>query len=89
MYMEDFDDQLFSGEDRSFSSFAYRVAAIRNLGRFMRCGPILFPEDENLAKMEAHLTNWRLHLPPGKRDPVDKNCMHDEMMFQGHFITTA
>ncbi|KAL1875207.1 hypothetical protein Daus18300_003278 [Diaporthe australafricana] len=89
MYMEDFDDQLFSGEDRSFSSFAYRVAAIRNLGRFMRCGPILFPEDENLAKMEAHLTNWRLHLPPGKRDPVDKNCLHDEMMFQGHFITTA
>ncbi|KAG6365519.1 hypothetical protein INS49_007130 [Diaporthe citri] len=89
MYMEDFDDQLFSGEDRPFSSFAYRVAAIRNLGRFMRCGPIMFPEDENLAKMEAHLTNWRLHLPPGKRDPVDKNCLHDEMMFQGHFITTA
>lgn len=49
----------------------------------------MFPEDENLAKMEAHLTNWRLHLPPGKRDPVDKNCLHDEMMFQGHFITTA
>ncbi|KAH8781220.1 hypothetical protein F5883DRAFT_169247 [Diaporthe sp. PMI_573] len=89
MHMEDFDDQLFSGEDRTFSSFAYRVAAIRNLGRMMRCGPIMFPEDENLAKMEAHLTNWRLHLPPGKRDPVDKNCLHDEMMFQGHFITTA
>jgi hypothetical protein len=89
MFMEDFDDQLFSGEDRPFSSFAYRVAAIRNLGRMMRCGPIMFPEDENLAKIEAHLTNWRLHLPPGKRDPVDKNCLHDEMMFQGHFITTA
>ncbi|KAK7737784.1 hypothetical protein SLS53_006404 [Cytospora paraplurivora] len=89
MYLEDFDDQLFSGEERPFSSFAYRVAAIRNLGRFMRCGPILFPEDENLARVETLLTNWRLHLPPGKRDPVDKNCLHDEMMFQAHFITTA
>ncbi|KUI55541.1 Activator of stress genes 1 [Cytospora mali] len=89
MYLEDFDDQLFSGEDRPFSSFAYRVAAIRNLGRFMRCPPILFPEDDNMTKVETLLTNWRLHLPPGKRDPVDKNCLHDEMMFQAHFITTA
>lgn len=89
MYLEDFDDQLFSGEDRPFSSFAYRISAIRNMGKFMRCPPILFPDDENVAKVENLLTNWRLHLPPGKRDPVDKNCLHDEMMFQAHFITTA
>ena len=42
-----------------------------------------------MAKVETLLTNWRLHLPPGKRDPVDKSCLHDEMMFQAHFITTA
>ncbi|PSR94386.1 hypothetical protein BD289DRAFT_363432 [Coniella lustricola] len=89
MYLEDFDDQLFSGEDRPFSSFAYRIAAIRNLGRFMRCPPIMFPQDENLTKLDAHLTNWRLHLPPSKRDPIDKNCAPDEMLFQAHFITTA
>lgn len=89
MYLEDFDDRLFSGEDRAFSSFAFRIAAIRNLGRFMRCPPIMFPEDENLAKLDAHLTNWRLHLPPEKRDPLDKNCAPDEMLFQAHFITTA
>ncbi|KAF3770195.1 hypothetical protein M406DRAFT_335911 [Cryphonectria parasitica EP155] len=89
MYLEDFEDQVFSGEDRTFSSFAYRIAAIRNLGRFMRCPPIMFPEDENLVKMDTHLTNWRLHLPPGKRDPIDKSCAPDEMLFQAHFITTA
>lgn len=89
MYMEDFDDQLFTGEDRPFSSFAFRIAAIRNLGRFMRCPPMVFPDDENVARLDAHLTNWRLHLPPGKRDPIDKNCAPDEMLFQAHFITTA
>lgn len=89
MYIEDFDDQLFSGEDRPFSSFTYRVAAIRNLGRFMRCPQIMFPEDENLAKIESLLTNWRLHLPPEKRDSLNKKCLPDEMMFQAHFITTA
>lgn len=89
MYIEDFDDQLFTGEDRPFSSFTFRIAAIRNLGRMMRCSPILFPEDENLSRMDSYLTNWRLHLPPGKRDPIDKNCAPDEMLFQAHFITTA
>jgi hypothetical protein len=89
MYIEDFDDQLFSGEDREFSSFTYRIAAIRNLGRFMRTPPILFPEDENMDKIESLLTNWRLHLPPSKKDSLSKNCAADEMMFQAHFITNA
>lgn len=87
--LEDLDDQLFTGEERAFTSFAYRVAAMRNLGRFMRTPPILLPEDENLARMQAHLTNWRFSLPAGKRDPIDKNCAPDEMLFQAHFITTA
>lgn len=89
MYMEDFDDQLFSGEDREFSSFAYRIAAARNLGRFMRCPPMVFPEDENIAKMESLLTNWRMHLPQSKKDALNKHCQLDEMMFQALFINQA
>ncbi|KAK4456635.1 hypothetical protein QBC42DRAFT_214462 [Cladorrhinum samala] len=88
-YMEDFDDELFSGEDRQFSSFAYRIAAARNLGRFMRTPPIMYPGDENVSRVEALLTNWRLHLPDSKRDDLGKNCQLDEMMFQAHFITHA
>ena len=89
MYIEDFDDQLFSGEDREFSSFSYRIAAARNLGRFMRCPPIMFPDDENLEKVENLLTNWKMHLPPSKKDDLNKSCQLDEMMFQAHFITHA
>jgi len=89
MYMEDFDDQIFSGEDRPFSSFAYRIAAARNLGRFMRTPITMFPGDENVAKVESLLTNWRIHLPESKRHNINKKCKLDEMMFQGHFITHA
>ena len=89
MYIEDFDDQLFSGEERPFSSFAYRIAAARNLGRFMRTPTTIFPGDENVAKVEALLTNWRIHLPESKRYNINKNCQLDEMMFQAHFITFA
>lgn len=49
----------------------------------------MFPGDENVAKIESLLTNWRIHLPESKRHNINKKCKLDEMMFQGHFITHA
>ncbi|CAK7273944.1 hypothetical protein SEPCBS119000_005917 [Sporothrix epigloea] len=88
-YIEDLEDQVFTGDEREFSSFAYRIAAARILGRMMRCPPILFPNDENLEKIESLLSNWRMHLPLSKRDDLNKHCELDEMMFQAHFINHA
>jgi hypothetical protein len=55
----------------------------------MRTPPILFPDDENLEKIENLLSNWRMHLPTAKRHDLTKNCQLDEMMFQAHFINHA
>lgn len=87
MYLEDFDDQIFSGEEREFSSFAYRVASIRNLGRMMRLSG--YPSDENVNRIETLLSNWRMHLPRSKQHSLNKNCQPDEMMFQAHMINHA
>ena len=89
MYLEDFEDQVFSGEEHEFSSFTYRIAAIRNLGRFMRLPDSPFPSDENLDRVESLLSNWRMHLPASKKDSLDKDCRLDEMIFQAHMITHA
>ncbi|RYP20829.1 hypothetical protein DL765_002563 [Monosporascus sp. GIB2] len=89
MYMEDFDDQLFSGEEREFSSFTYRIAAIKNLGRMMRLPNNGFPSDDNIDRIESHLSNWRLHLPASKRNCLTEDCQLDEMMFQAHMIIHA
>ncbi|KAI2621860.1 hypothetical protein GGS21DRAFT_494563 [Xylaria nigripes] len=90
MYLEDFDDQLFSGEEREFSSFAYRVASIRNLGRMMRLpADSGFMPEEVVDKVERHLSNWRLHLPKSKRDCLNKEGELDEMMFQAYMINHA
>lgn len=89
MYLEDLEDSDFSGDDREFSSFAYRVLCARNLGKFMRIPPIFGPDDENLARIEALLTNWRLHLPESKRDALHKDGRLDEMMFQAHMMLHA
>ncbi|KAJ0159459.1 hypothetical protein CTA2_9657 [Colletotrichum tanaceti] len=87
--LADLEDRDFSGEDREFSSFAYRILAGRNLGRFMRVPPIFGPDDENLARIEALLTNWRLHLPASKRDALDQKLQPDEMIFQASMMTNA
>lgn len=89
MYLEDFDDQLFSGEEREFSSFAYRVASIRNLGRMMRMPNSGFPNEESVSKVESLLSNWRMHLPASKRDCLTKDFQLDEMMFQAFMINNA
>jgi hypothetical protein len=89
MYLEDLEDREFSGDDRPFSSFAYRIAAARTLGKFMRVPPIFGPDDENLGRIEALLTNWRLHLPEEKKDALNKHCQSDEMIFQAHMMTNA
>lgn len=89
MTLVDLEDRDFSGEDREFSSFAYRVLAGRNLGKFMRVPPIIGPDDENLARIEALLTNWRLHLPASKKDALSQKLQSDEMIFQANMMTHA
>ncbi|KAI3336342.1 N-terminal binuclear Zn cluster-containing/DNA binding domain-containing protein [Xylariaceae sp. AK1471] len=89
MYLDDFDDQLFTGEDREFSSFAYRVASMRNMGRMMRLPNSGFSPEESVDKIETLLSNWRLHLPKSKRDSLNKDGQLDEMMFQAHMINHA
>ncbi|CAJ2510240.1 Uu.00g061400.m01.CDS01 [Anthostomella pinea] len=89
MSMEEFDDLIFSGEEREPSSFAYRVASIRNLGRMMRLPNTGFPNEENVDRIESLLSNWRMHLPKSKQHSLNKDCQLDEMMFQAHMINHA
>jgi hypothetical protein len=70
----------------NFSSFAYRIAAIRNLGRVLQLQRILFTVVDQL---DAYLVNWNLHLPDSKKLAIDCDGNVDEMLFQGQMITTA
>lgn len=55
----------------------------------MRTPPFYGPDDENVARMETLLTNWRLHLPLNKRDALQHNGQLDEMMFQANMMNHA
>lgn len=40
-------------------------------------------------RLDAHLVNWRLHLPEYKQTCIGKDGQLDEMLFQAHMITAA
>ncbi|KAH7348563.1 hypothetical protein BKA65DRAFT_584300 [Rhexocercosporidium sp. MPI-PUGE-AT-0058] len=85
--MEEFDDDSFLDEEIQWSSYAYRIAAARNLERILGTDNIVFPEDPRTYNLDALLVNWNLHLPPSKVANFDQSGTFDEMMFQAHMIT--
>lgn len=87
--IEDFDDESFGSDDIEFSSYAYRIAAIRNLGRILGLQEIVFGDDPIVAKVDAYLVNWGLHLPSSKKLAIDSEGQVDEMLFQAQMITNA
>jgi len=87
--IQEFDDESFDGRNVNYSSFTYRIAAVRNLGRVLQFRQITFPDDPAISRTDAHLVNWRLHLPDSKRNIIDSSGRLDEMLFQAHMITEA
>ena len=87
--MQEFDDESFNEQELAFSSFAYRIAAVRNLGRILSLRK--FPDSDEAAvdRVDAHVVNWKLHLPNSKKSFISGDGQLDEILFQAHMITEA
>ena len=79
------------GRDFNYSSFTYRIAAIRNLGRVLAspARQILVADEAAIDRVDAYLVNWRLHLPESKKTAITNEGQLDEMLFQAHMISEA
>ena len=62
---------------------------MRNLGRVLQSTIAMLPDSPAVNRVDAHLVNWRLHLPEQKKDFINSEGILDEMMFQAHMITEA
>jgi hypothetical protein len=49
----------------------------------------MLPDGPTIDRIDAHLVNWRLHLPDTKKDFINNEGRLDEMLFQAHMITEA
>jgi hypothetical protein len=80
---------IFEDTQESLSAFAYRIQSARTLGQLLQLRPSTSPHDKDFSRIEASLTNWRLHLPRSKSDAVSPDGSLDEIMFQAHMIHQA
>jgi hypothetical protein len=42
-----------------------------------------------MDRIDAHLVNWKLHLPESKKTAITSDGQLDEMLFQAHMISEA
>ncbi|KAH8817519.1 hypothetical protein F5884DRAFT_251349 [Xylogone sp. PMI_703] len=84
--LSDLDNAVFSSEDWEFSSFAYRIDAIRTLGKILKVQNTDSPDKIQVDQADTMLVNWILHLPSSKREFTSRDGHVDEMLLQAHMI---
>jgi hypothetical protein len=86
-----FDARLFSeeGDELQFSSYCYRIDAVRILGRVISVSRAQHehePHPDEVQAVDNALVGWIHHLPAGKSEIIDTYGELDEMIFQARMI---
>lgn len=98
--LEDFDARMFTNEDEisarlRFSSFAYRIDAVRLLGRVLAVSRTSqtahihehTDTSDTFSAVDSALAGWVHHLHPTKAEVVSRDgAVLDEMLFQAHML---
>lgn len=85
-----FRERAFAKDEIAYSSFAYRIDAVRLIGKILALGDSPQECDSDYVEaIDAGLTSWILHLPPLKREVLDHEGKVDELLFHAHMIISA
>ncbi|CAO2657783.1 Nn.00g039090.m01.CDS01 [Neocucurbitaria sp. VM-36] len=85
---DDFENSVFTDEETVFSSFCYRIEAVRLLGRVLSITGEHGIQREQVQAADNALAAFLHHLPSTKREPeiVNFSGEVDWLMFQAHMI---
>lgn len=82
---QDFVDRAFEAEPYDYSSEAYKIEAVRLLGKVVNISSdIVSPNDEQVESLDGQLANFILSLPPEKRYTIERDGKCDEILFSAH-----
>ncbi|PLB33649.1 Zn(II)2Cys6 transcription factor [Aspergillus candidus] len=84
-----FDERVFADEERDFSSFTYRIEAVRILLRVVATQEIVEGQQDHVEAIDARITSWFHHLPESKAELLRPDGSVDEMMFQATMIVNG
>ncbi|KAL5380351.1 hypothetical protein DPSP01_007925 [Paraphaeosphaeria sporulosa] len=84
----DFQASVFADGEVTFSSFSYRIEAVRLLGRVLTITRAHGVQRDQVQAVDNALAAFLLHLPFSKSEPeiVDTYGELDELMFQAHVV---
>jgi hypothetical protein len=84
----EFDSSVFSDQPPIFSSFTYRIEAVRLLGRVLLITSAHGVHRDRVQAVDNALAAFTHHLPLSKSEPEIVNTYGeiDELMFQAHLI---
>lgn len=80
--IEQFDSRHFADEDWEFSSFCYRIDAIRIMARVMAVSTANETHADAIQAIDNAIAAWKFNLPNEKAGIVDHTGEVDQMMFQ-------
>jgi hypothetical protein len=81
-----FEGRLFAEEELQFSSFCYRIEAVRLLRRVLALAGASEVHKDQVQAVDNALAGWAHHLPPAKADIINFFGEVDEILFQAHLI---
>ncbi|KAL4891528.1 hypothetical protein BDV59DRAFT_65414 [Aspergillus ambiguus] len=84
-----FDNRVFADEERDFSSFTYRIEAVRILGRVVGIQDMVEGQQDHVEAIDARITSWFHHLPESKAELLRPDGSVDEIMFQATMIVNG
>lgn len=81
-----FDERLFADDESQFSSFCYRIEAVRILARVLDLTGAHESHPDQIQAVDNALAGWSHHVPFAKLEIVDGYGEIDELMFQAQMI---
>lgn len=84
-----FDARIFSDEEREFSSYAYRIEAVRILHWTLTNREPVGCQQRITEAVDARITSWFHHLPSAKAELLRPDGSVDEIMFQAIMIVNS
>ncbi|KAJ5557308.1 hypothetical protein N7494_001223 [Penicillium frequentans] len=81
-----FNNRFFDDDERDFSSYAYRIEAVRVLGEVVATQDMEKGQQERVEAIDARIASWFHHLPDSKAELIRPDGSIDEIMFQATMI---
>lgn len=81
-----FDARIYDEEERKFSSFAYRIDAVRILARVLPVAWTHQVHRDHVQAIDNAIAAWWCYLPPGQGNDSGDLSDGDEMLFQARML---